>query len=770
MQRDRARARRRRALGVAVTLAAVCLAALAGTGASAASKSGGRIFTPAGGTTDGRVFTIVSSKQSSSAETVTAETTLADSSAAATPSLLQSVSVATSAPQTSIAIPAPPGIVAGNVMLAVIDARLYRSGAITPPSGWSLVRRDSGTSQGDFSQAIYVRVTGASEPASYTWTSSASVSLAGAILMYEGVDTANPILASSGLIANSTSRILAPSVAAVTDAAIVGLFGNNGRTTTTPPPGMTERLEAKSSGSDRNITLEAATSLQSPTGPTGDKAAISSSKDYVVVGQLVALAPATGPGGSAPTPSTPPSDTSTPPSNSVPPSVVGTARVASSLTASAGAWSGSTPITFAYQWLRCNSSGAACAPIDGMLSTTYAVVDADLGSTLRVRVTASNTDGSSVAQSAATPVVTSASSSSSPGAGAVQGVSPVKLAYFYMPPTDGTTPQQLAASSSWMVLTYHQEAYRSTLRAAGWTGAISQYVDIPFAQGPAGLTSASVACPSGFSGWGNTITWDRDTFCTRVHAHEDWFLHNGRGERIYRVQESGRWEYFMNPASQGWRDFVASQISWALANLRYDGIFLDDMSTTLQSPKSKGANSDGKVREFSTDSAWVSAMNGVLSAVKAAAGGRPVWINTDNTGAYSAADGQMREDFASSWRGSYWSQNSLVAFWNQLDANVAAGKEFVLVSQGARSDTNRMRYSLAAYLVVAGSGIRFRYHDVNTDYRSLWSYPEYQAALGSPKGKRYQTGTSTWRRDFACGYVLVNISTHTGTITTTACS
>jgi hypothetical protein len=130
----------------------------------------------------------------------------------------------------------------------------------------------------------------------------------------------------------------------------------------------------------------------------------------------------------------------------------------------------------------------------------------------------------------------------------------------------------------------------------------------------------------------------------------------------------------------------------------------------------------------------------------------------------------MREDFASSWRGGYWSSSYLVSFWNEVDTNVAAGKQWVLVSQGSRSDTSRMRYSLAAYLMVAGPDVHFRYHDVNTDYRSLWSYPEYQSALGAPKGKRYQTGTSTWRRDFACGYVLADLGKHTGTITTTACS
>jgi hypothetical protein len=101
------------------------------------------------------------------------------------------------------------------------------------------------------------------------------------------------------------------------------------------------------------------------------------------------------------------------PVNTAPPAISGTPTVAQTLTASDGTWS-NTPTSFAYQWLRCNGGGNNCANVANGTQKTYTLVGADATHTMRVRVTATNADGSNSVQSAQTAAVAPVTSSAAP--------------------------------------------------------------------------------------------------------------------------------------------------------------------------------------------------------------------------------------------------------------------------------------------------------------------------------------------------------------------
>ncbi len=88
-----------------------------------------------------------------------------------------------------------------------------------------------------------------------------------------------------------------------------------------------------------------------------------------------------------------------------PPAISGLLAEGQVLTITTGSWTGFTPMTFTYQWRRCQATGPICNDIAGATRQTYTLTASEVGAMLRVRVTASNSTGSSATTSAPTMVV-----------------------------------------------------------------------------------------------------------------------------------------------------------------------------------------------------------------------------------------------------------------------------------------------------------------------------------------------------------------------------
>ena len=90
--------------------------------------------------------------------------------------------------------------------------------------------------------------------------------------------------------------------------------------------------------------------------------------------------------------------------NSSPVSITGTVKVGETLARSAASWTPG-PDSRAYQWRRCDNAGANCADLAGETGTSYTLVAADLGQTIRVVETASKTAYNDATSTSAQTVV-----------------------------------------------------------------------------------------------------------------------------------------------------------------------------------------------------------------------------------------------------------------------------------------------------------------------------------------------------------------------------
>lgn len=388
-------------------------------------------------------------------------------------------------------------------------------------------------------------------------------------------------------------------------------------------------------------------------------------------------------------------------------------------------------------------------------------------------------------ESSAEPV--EATATVQPNASAIASVPPVsvseptaRLAYFHIAPTNGEPAGTLAEHADFITLTSGDEAYRTQLRAAGYTGTILQFLVAAEVNGPGPYRTASEQCDAAFEPLRNGIARAEGEFCRDIHPNEDWFLHNRAGDRLYSVVgATGVW-YHMNPANEGWRSFALGHMLRDVSGetaLGYDGIFLDNVEVSPVRVQTQMDNSDGTVAELPTarefSDAWASYLSALSTGLREHG---QVWASMvadsndgDSWEAYlPSLDGVMSPAFATGYDG--LSVGKWMNGIQQVEAALASGKGVVTVGIGARDDDVAQQFAFGSYLLVTnGDHLFFRYvSDENSeDISSFWLYPNYDLALGQPLGDRYRVGLN-WRRDFQCGYVIVQPAQQTAEITPTS--
>ena len=109
-----------------------------------------------------------------------------------------------------------------------------------------------------------------------------------------------------------------------------------------------------------------------------------------------------------------------PPVNVLPPTISGSPTEGEVLSTSDGTWLDS-PTSDSYQWQDCDGLGSTCSDIRGATSSTYTLQSSDVGHTIDVVVTASNSAGAASSTSAQTGTVATPPPPSNTGAPTISG-------------------------------------------------------------------------------------------------------------------------------------------------------------------------------------------------------------------------------------------------------------------------------------------------------------------------------------------------------------
>lgn len=131
------------------------------------------------------------------------------------------------------------------------------------------------------------------------------------------------------------------------------------------------------------------------------------------------------------------------PVNTRPPTISGSATVGATLRADPGEWTNRP--SFAYQWRHCDADGGGCSDIRGADGQSYRLVDADRGTTIRIRVTATSGRSTARATSVPTAVVKAATTIPPPDTnGCPAGTGPVRASQLAAPARMLIQGQQLS--------------------------------------------------------------------------------------------------------------------------------------------------------------------------------------------------------------------------------------------------------------------------------------------------------------------------------------
>jgi hypothetical protein len=302
------------------------------------------------------------------------------------------------------------------------------------------------------------------------------------------------------------------------------------------------------------------------------------------------------------------------PVNTSPPTISGTAEVGQTLAASVGSWSGTEPIGYAYQWQRCDANGGRCKNIGQATGASYLLTTADVGATIRVRVTAKNSSGSTSASSAPTAVVRAAAgapSNTSPPTisgtaqegqsltadrGSWSGTEPIGYAYQWRRCDGGGQCTDIAGATGASYTLVSADVgsslvVRVTASNSGGTTSATSAPTAVVEAAPAAPANSSAPTIAGVAREGETLTADRGSWTGTepISYAYQWRRCDSAGGSCVDVQSAAQQTYTLTSADVGARLRVAVTASNTVGSTSATSAPSDTVSALAVSPANTSA-------------------------------------------------------------------------------------------------------------------------------------------------------------------------------------
>ncbi|WP_367128575.1 putative glycoside hydrolase [Saccharothrix sp. HUAS TT1] len=251
-------------------------------------------------------------------------------------------------------------------------------------------------------------------------------------------------------------------------------------------------------------------------------------------------------------------------------------------------------------------------------------------------------------------------------------------------------------------------------------------------------------------------------YCQAERDHSEWFLLDPNGRRFEYDGYSGHWQ--MDVGNTAYQDAWAANVIESSTTAGFDGVWMDNALFPCD------AYHEGVCpAKYPTDAALQDAYLSMLANTRDefVASGLKTVANLSNARVHGDAwatyteylDGGFDE-----WWLTFDDHNMLSEYadgWSkqvaEIAANEARGKITLVQPHHSQGQDRPYRFALASYLMAAGdrSAIASMEHTDGYGDASPWR-AEYDWDLGAPSGPYRSVAANVFRRDFACGTVVVN--------------